>query len=68
MRFLYFIIGMAVGFVFIRYNKWLVDNTGIKWPALENLIGPGSMYSIWKLAGVILIILSFYVLFGGFGL
>jgi len=68
MRFLYFIIGMAVGFLFICYNKWLVDNTGIRWPALEHTLGPGSMYSIWKLAGVILIILSFYVLFGGFGL
>jgi len=59
---------MAAGFFCIRFNKWLVDSTGIRWPSLENTLGPGSMYGIWKLAGVILIILSFYVLFGGFGL
>ena len=68
MRFLYFVIGMAVGFLLIKYNKWIVDNTGIRWPSLENTLGSGSMYTIWKLAGVVLIALSFYVLFGGFGL
>ena len=68
MRFLYFIIGLGVGFFCIRYNKWLVDNLGIRWPALESILGPGGMYTIWKLAGVILICLGIYILFGGFGL
>jgi len=67
MRFLYFVIGMGLGFVLIRFSKWLVDNTGIRWPALENILGPGSMYSIWKVFGLVLIILSIYILFGGFG-
>jgi len=68
MRFLYFIIGIGVGFTLIKFHKWLVDNTGIRWPSLENTLGPGSMYTIWKLAGVILIVVSFYILFGGFNL
>ena len=68
MRFLYFLVGIVIGFSLIKFNKWLVDNTGIRWPSLENTLGPGSMYSIWKLAGVTLIFLSFYILFGGFGL
>ena len=68
MRFLYFVIGITLGFTFIKFHKWLVDNTGIRWPSLENTMGPGSMYTIWKLAGVILVVLSIYILFGGFGL
>ena len=68
MRFLYFVIGMILGFSFIKLNKWLVDNVGIRFSSLENTLGPGSMYSIWKLVGVIFICLSIYVLFGGFGL
>lgn len=67
-NFLYFVIGMSTGFVCIKYHKWLVDNTGIRWPSLENTLGPGSMHTIWKLIGLILICLSFYVLFGGFGI
>ena len=68
MRFLYFVIGMGVGFILLKFNKWLVDHSGISWPSLENALGPGGMYTIWKLAGVVLIVLSFYVLFGGFNL
>lgn len=68
MRFLIFIAGILVGFTCIKCNKWLVDNVDIRFGALERFIGPGSMYGIWKIIGVILIIVSIYVLFGGFGL
>lgn len=68
MRFLYFVIGVGVGFILIRYNKWMTEHSGIRVPSLENFMGPGSMYSIWKLVGVIVIFVAFYILFGGFNL
>lgn len=68
MRFLYFLIGVGVGFVFIKYNKWLTEHSGVRLPSVENFLGPGSMYSLWKLAGLILMIAGIYILFGGFGL
>lgn len=65
MRYLIFVVGMGLGFVLVKYSKWMVEHSGIRWPKLENMLGPGSMHTIWKLTGVIIIILSFFVLFGG---
>lgn len=67
MKFLIFIAAMAMGFVCIRYSKWLKDNLSIRWSLIENTL-PGGMYTAYKLLGLIAIILAFYILFGGFGL
>ncbi len=68
MRYLLFVGGMTVGFVCLRYTKWLVDNLNVHIKLAESLLGPGSMHTVWKLAGLALIIFSIYILFGGFGL
>lgn len=64
MKYLIFVGCMAVGFILIRYSKWLVDSSGIRFEFFETNMGPGASYSIWKLIGLALIIFGFYILFG----
>lgn len=68
MRFLIFIGCFGLGFLLIRYSKWVVDQSGLRFQFFENNLGPGSTYGILKLLGVASIIFGFYVLFGGLGL
>ena len=65
MNFLIFVAALVVGYILIRYSKWVVDTTGIRFQFIENMIGYGGTYSVWKIVGVILIGFGFWVLFGG---
>lgn len=64
MKFLIFVGCLAGGFVAIRYCKWLVDNTGIRFDWAEKFLGPGGTYTAWKIIGLGLIIFGFYYTFG----
>lgn len=64
MNFVYFLGFIAVGFVVLVYNKWLVDHT-TRIDVFENYLGGGGTYSFVKLVGLALIIISFYVLVNG---
>ncbi|MEI6498639.1 MAG: hypothetical protein WCO23_01625 [bacterium] len=58
----YFIMGVGLGFVFIKYNKWLVDNVGRSQFA-ERYLGAGGTYSMWKLGGIAAIMFGIWALF-----
>ncbi len=62
------IIGTVVGFLLIRYAIPLTENLGrISW-AEEHLRGGfAGTYSLYKIVGVIFIILSLLYMFGGIG-
>ncbi len=60
MKIVIFILLMASGFVLIKYCKWLVDSTGIRFYGIERVLGPGGTYTILKLMGVAAIAFSFY--------
>lgn len=62
MNFLVFLGFEAVGFLFILYFKWIVDHT-TRLDTFENFLGSGGTYTAVKLAGVLLIIVGFYILF-----
>lgn len=63
MKYLIFVGCVVVGFILIRYSKWIVDTSGIRFTAIENSVGYGASYSVWKLLGLIAIVAGFYVLF-----
>ena len=58
----YFIVCVGLGFLFIKYTKWLVDSLG-RSQAAEKYLGPGGTYSAWKLGGLAMIIIGFWALF-----
>jgi len=62
MNFLYFIGGVAGGFLAIIYSKWITDNTS-RIDIAEEWLGAGGTYNFWKLIGLILIGFGFYALF-----
>lgn len=67
MQYLVGIGAIALGFVFIRYNKWVVDQIGyIRF--FENNLGGGGTYSAVKLFGLAFIIFGIYTIFGGLGI
>lgn len=57
-----FLVG---GFGIVYYSKWIVDNTGIKFHFLDQYVGTGREYTLWKIIGILLMIAGFYVLFNG---
>ena len=64
MRFLYFLGFIIIGFIVLRYYKWLVDHT-TRIDFFEDHLGPGGTYTFVKLVGVALILASFYILVNG---
>ena len=52
----------VAGYCFIRYSKWITDNT-MRFETAERMLGPGGTYSFWKLIGVLLMIFGFYYIF-----
>ena len=56
--------GIILGFVLIRFSKWVVDHT-MRIDFFEMNIGGGGTYSAVKLFGVAFIFFGIYVLFGG---
>jgi hypothetical protein len=65
MNFLIFIAALVVGYILIRYSKWIVDSTGIRFSSIEQVIGYGGSYTFWKFIGLVSIGFGFWVLFGG---
>ena len=62
MKFLIFLGLIVLGFLLVRYSKWITDNTGrFAWP--ERVIGPGGTYTVWKVFGLLAIVFAFYYLF-----
>jgi len=63
MRFLYFIGCLVGGWILLRYSKWFVDSTGIRFAFAENFFGTGGTYFIVKILGLAVIASGFYLLF-----
>ena len=62
MNIVWFILGLAAGFLAIIYSKWITDSTYRIFFA-EKWLGNGGTYIFWKIVGVLLILLSFWILF-----
>jgi len=57
----YFIVCLGLGYVFLRYDKWLVDNIG-RSQFVERYMGAGGTYNLWKLVGLAMIVFAFWAL------
>ncbi len=62
MNWLYFFMGLGLGFTFIKYNRWYTESLGRSQTA-ERILGAGGTYSMWKLFGIAAIIFGFWSLF-----
>ena len=62
------IIGMIVGFLLIRYSIALTDMFGkIDWAEAHLKGGLAGTYTLYRIVGLVFIILSLLYLFGGLG-
>jgi len=62
MKFLAFLGLLVLGFICIRWAKWITDNTTrFDWP--ERFFGSGGTYTMWKILGVLAIVFAFIYLF-----
>jgi hypothetical protein len=62
------IIGVIVGYLVIRYSVAITDNLGrIAWAEQHLRSGLAGTYSLYRIAGVVVIILSLLYMFGGIG-
>ncbi len=62
MKFLAFLGFLVLGFICIRYAKWITDNTTrFDWP--EHFFGSSGTYTMWKILGILAIIFAFIYLF-----
>ncbi len=66
-RFLVFVLSFAAGLWIIRNSEWLVRTFGHAGWA-ERLLGAGGSYSVWKLGGIVVMILGFLYAVGTFRL
>lgn len=57
----YFIVCLGLGYIFLRYDKWLVDNIG-RSQFVERYMGPGATHNLWKLVGLAMIVFAFWAL------
>jgi hypothetical protein len=62
MNFVYFISGLVLGFVSIKYAKWLSDNVP-HIDVMDKYFGYNGTFYFWKIAGVLAIVFGFYLLF-----
>lgn len=66
MRFFWGLVGIGIGFLLIRYSFPMVNLFGhIPWA--ERHLGGGGTYTLYKIVGVIVIILSMLFLFNLLG-
>jgi len=63
MNVVYFLGSMGLGFILIKYNKWIRDNTGIRFDFFERNMGPGATLDVMKFSGVVAIAFGFWALF-----
>ena len=60
------IIGVVVGFLLIKYAVPITNNLGtIEWAEEHMRGGMAGTYSLYKIIGIVVIILSFLYMFGG---
>ncbi|MCX6808040.1 MAG: hypothetical protein NTW50_00015 [Candidatus Berkelbacteria bacterium] len=64
MKFVYFFGLIILGFVTIKFNKWITDNTG-RIDFAEKILSSGGTYTFWQIFGVAAIAGAFYIAFGG---
>jgi hypothetical protein len=68
MQIIYGLIGVAIGFLLIRYSVALTESMGkMEWAERYLRSGMAGTYSMYRLIGVIVIILSLLYMFGGIG-
>lgn len=68
MRFIWGFIGVAAGFLVIKYTYQLVSIFGqIGWAETHLRGGMGGTYTLYKISGVVVIVLSMLYMFGGIG-
>jgi hypothetical protein len=63
MRFLIAIGCFALGYLIIRFSKWLVDSTGIVFGSAESFFGGGGTMTVVKVLGLAIIAFGFWYLF-----
>jgi hypothetical protein len=64
MRYVLGLIGIAIGFLLIWKSEWIINNFGrIDW-AEQHLGSEGGTRLMWKLIGLLVIILSMLFMFG----
>ncbi len=62
MNFFYFIVAEGIGFVVLKYAKWIKDNTGIRFNSMERFMGGGGTTFTIKIFGLAIMIFGFYAL------
>ena len=63
MKFLVFLACLGGGYFIIRYAKWLIDSTGIRFGFAEGILGGSGTAVVVKLLGLLCIIFGFWYLF-----
>lgn len=68
MRFIWGLVWIAIGTGVIKYAYQIVQTFGrIDWAESHLSGGLGGTYALYKIVGIILILLGFLYMFGGFG-
>lgn len=68
MHFIQGLIGVAAGFILIRYSIPLTDMFGkVDWAERNLHGGMAGTYTLYRLVGLVFIILSLLYMFGGLG-
>lgn len=63
MKILIFFATFVIGYLLIRYAKWLIDATGISFSSVERVLGPGGTYYTIQIIGLVGIGYGFWQLF-----
>ncbi|MGE5393014.1 MAG: hypothetical protein ACM3NH_04700 [Candidatus Saccharibacteria bacterium] len=68
MRFFWGFLGVVIGVLVIKYTFQLVGLFGrVDWAETHLRGGMGGTYTLYKIAGVVVILLSMLYMFGGIG-
>lgn len=68
MNFIYSVIGVVAGFLLIRYSVAITDTFGrVSWAEEHLRGGLAGTYSLYRIVGVVLIVLSLLYMFGSLG-
>ncbi len=68
MKFFYGIIGILVGFLLIKYSIALTDMFGsVAWAERNLRGGMAGTYTLYRIVGMVFIVLSMLYIFGGLG-
>ncbi len=68
MKFIWGIIGIIIGFLVIKYSMSITDTFGrVEWAERHLSGGLAGTYTLYRIAGLVIIILSLLYIFGGIG-